>query len=41
MALGCSPASDGYEHWNLRPLALRMVEPGVGSLLSHEAVQCT
>ena len=39
IALACSPAPEGHEHWNLRLLANRMVELGVVESLSHEAVR--
>ena len=39
IALACSPAPEGHEHWNLRLLADRMVELGVVESLSHEAVR--
>ena len=39
IALTCSPAPEGHDHWNLRLLADRMVELGVVELLSHEAVR--
>ena len=39
IALACSPAPEGHEHWNLRLLADRMVELGVVEALSHESVR--
>ena len=39
IALACSPAPEGHDHWNLRLLADRMVELGVVESLSHEAVR--
>ena len=39
IALACSPAPDGHEHWNLRLLADKMADLGVVESLSHEAVR--
>ena len=39
IALACSPAPEGHEHWNLRLLAGRMVELGVVDSLSYETVR--
>ena len=39
IALACSPAPEGHDHWNLRLLADRMVELGVVEPLSHETVR--
>ena len=39
IALACSPAPEGHDHWNLRLLADRMVGLGVVESLSHEAVR--
>ena len=39
IALACSPAPGGHQHWNLRLLADRMVELGVVESLSHETVR--
>ena len=39
IALACSPAPEGHDHWNLRLLADRMVELGVVDSLSHETVR--
>ena len=39
VALACSPAPEGHDHWNLRLLANRMVELGVVESLSHETVR--
>ena len=39
IALACSPAPGGHDHWNLRLLADRMVELAVVESLSHETVR--
>ena len=39
IALACSPAPEGHDHWNLRLLADRMVELGVVGSLPHETVR--
>ena len=39
IALDCSPAPEGHDHWELRLLADRMVELGVVESLSHETVR--
>ena len=39
IALACSPAPEGHDHWNLRLLADRMVELGVAESLSYETVR--
>ena len=39
LALVCSPAPEGHDHWELRLLADRMVELGVVESLSHESVR--
>ncbi len=39
IALACSPAPDGHDHWNLRLLADRMVELEVVESLSYETVR--
>ncbi len=39
IALACSPAPEGHDHWNLRLLADRMVELSVVESLSHKAVR--
>ncbi len=39
IALACSPAPEGHDHWNLRLPADRMVELGVVDSLSHETVR--
>ena len=39
IALACSPAPNGHDHWNLRLLADRMVELGVVESLSYETVR--
>jgi transposase len=39
IAIACSDAPDGHEHWTLRMLADRVVELGFAESLSHEAVR--
>ena len=39
VALACSPAPEGHEHWTLRLLAGKVVELGLASSLSHETVR--
>ena len=39
IALACSPAPEGHDHWELRLLADRMVELGVVESLSYETVR--
>ncbi len=39
IALACSPAPDGHDHWNLPLLADRMVELGLVESLSYETVR--
>ena len=39
IALACSPAPEGHDHWELRLLADRMVELGLVESLSHETVR--
>ena len=39
IALACSDAPEGHDHWELRLLADRMVELGVVESLSHETVR--
>ena len=39
IALACTPAPDGYDHWTLRALAGRAVELGLVESLSHESVR--
>ena len=39
LALVCSPAPEGNDHWELRLLEDRMVELGVVESLSHESVR--
>ena len=39
IALACSPAPDGHDHWELRLLTDRIVELGVVESLSHETVR--
>ena len=39
IALACSPAPEGHDHWTLRLLAGKAVELGVVESLSHETVR--
>ena len=39
IALACTPAPEGHDHWTLRALAGRVVELGLVESLSHEAVR--
>ncbi len=39
IALACSTAPEGHEHWTLRLLAGKVVELGLTPSLSHEAVR--
>ena len=39
VALACSPAPEGHEHWTLRLLAGKVVELGLASSMSHEGVR--
>ena len=39
IALACSPAPEGHDHWTLRLLAGKVVELGPSSM-SHEGVVC-
>ena len=39
IALACSPALDGQDHWTLRALAGKAVELGLVESLSHETVR--
>ena len=39
IALACSPAPEGHEHWTLRVLAGKVVELGLVESLSHETVR--
>ena len=39
IALACSPAPDGHDHWTLHLLADRVVESGLVESLSHETVR--
>ena len=39
IALACSPAPEGHDHWTLRSLAGKAVELGLVESLSHEAVR--
>ena len=41
IALACSPAPEGHEHWNLRLLADRMVELGVVESCRTRRCGCT
>ena len=36
IALVCSPAPEGHDHWTLRLLAGKVVELGLASTMSHE-----
>ena len=36
IALACSPAPEGHDHWTLRLLAGKVVELGLAPSLSHE-----
>ena len=38
IALACSPAPEGHDHWTLRLLAGKVVELGLAPALSHETV---
>ena len=38
VALACSPAPEGHDHWTLRLLAGKVVELGLASSMSHEGV---
>ena len=38
IALTCTPAPEGHDHWTLRALAGKAVELGLVESLSHEAV---
>ena len=37
IALACSPAPEGHDHWTLRLLAGKVVELGLASTMSHES----
>ncbi len=39
IALACSPAPEGHDHWTLRALAGRAVELELVTSLSHESVR--
>ena len=39
VALACSPAPEGHDHWTLRLLAGKVVELGLAPALSHETVR--
>ncbi len=39
IALACSPAPEGHDHWTLHLLADRMVELGLVTSLTYEAVR--
>lgn len=39
IALACSDAPDGHDHWTLRMLADKVVELGFAESFSHEAVR--
>ena len=39
IALACSPAPEGHDHWTLRPLAGKVVELGLAPSMSHEGVR--
>ena len=39
IALACTPAPEGHDHWTLRALADKAVELGLVESLSHEAVR--
>ena len=39
IALPCSPAPEGHDHWTLRLLAGKVVELGLASSMSHEGVR--
>ena len=39
IALACSPAPEGHDHWTLRALAGKAVELGLVESLSHEMVR--
>ena len=39
IALACSPAPQGHDHWTLRLLAGKVVELGLASSMSHEGVR--
>ena len=39
VALACTPAPEGHDHWTLLALARRVVELGLVESLPHEAVR--
>jgi len=39
VALACSPAPEGHDHWTLRLLAGKVVELGLAPSMSHEGVR--
>ena len=39
VALACSPAPEGHDHWTLRLLVGKVVELGLASSMSHEGVR--
>ena len=39
IALACSPAPEGHDHWTLRLLAGKVVELGLASSMSHEGAR--
>ena len=39
IALACSPAPEGHDHWTLRLLAGKVVELGLTSSMSHEGIR--
>ncbi len=39
IALACSPAPEGHDHWSLRLLAGKVVEMGLAPSMSHEGVR--
>lgn len=39
IALACSPAPDGHDHWTLRALASKAVELGMVDSISHEGIR--
>lgn len=39
IALACSPAPEGHDHWTLRLLAGKVVELGLTESISHESIR--
>ena len=39
IALACSPAPEGHDHWTLRLLARKVVELGLAPSMSHEGIR--